>query len=126
MDRVFLAKELKNRKVELNMTNKDVHRISGVSMSTIKRTFSGVHTTMDKVEKIASSMGVELEVKVHTTITSKAMLQRRREVKAKEIVKKILKSSGLELQRPSEKVTRELYNKAIRRLEQSDNSEIWH
>ena len=126
MNRTFLAQELKSRKEELNMTNEDIHRLSGISVATIKRTFSGVHTTMDKVEQIAFSMGVELEVNIHTKLTPVAMRQQHIEAKAKEIVQKILKSSGLELQRPSVKVQKELYNRAVSRLRQSDSKEFWH
>jgi len=125
MLRKIIIKDLIIRKKEMEISNDNISKISGVSIATVKRTFSGHNTSFDSVEKIADSLGYSFEVKTKTKLSTKQMYKRQVEKKAKEMVKKILKTSALEDQSPDNETVKYIMSNAIKAVKQIPKSAVW-
>ena len=125
MLREKIIQDLIVRKKSMDISSDKISKISGVSISTVKRTFSGKNTSLDKVEKIANSLGYTFEIKTRVSCTPKAMYEEQVQKKAKEIVKKILKTSALEDQSPDNETVKIIMSNAIKAVKKIPKSEIW-
>ena len=109
----------------MKISSDNISKISGVSIATVKRTFSGKKTTLESIEKIANSLGYSFEVTIKQNLTPKMMYEEQIKRKADNIVKKILKTSALEDQSPDNETVKIIIANAIKAIKQIPKSEIW-
>ena len=125
MLRERIIQDLITRKKSMEISTDNISKISGVSIATVKRTFSGKKTSLESIEKIATSLGYSFEVAIKPSLTPKMMYEQQLQKKADNIVKKILKTSALEDQSPDNETVQIIMANAIQAIKQIPKSEIW-
>jgi len=125
MLRKRIIQDLITRKKSMEISADNISKISGVSIATVKRTFSGKKTSLESIEKIATSLGYSFEVAIKPSLTPKMMYEQQLQKKADNIVKKILKTSALEDQSPDNETVQIIMANAIQAIKQIPKSEIW-
>jgi transcriptional regulator with XRE-family HTH domain len=125
MLRERIIQDLITRKKSMEISTDNISKISGVSIATVKRTFSGKKTSLESIEKIATSLGYTFEVAIKPSLTPKMMYELQLQKKADNIVKKILKTSALEDQSPDNETVQIIMANAIQAIKQIPKSEIW-
>jgi len=125
MLRERIIQDLITRKKSMEISADNISKISGVSIATVKRTFSGKKTSLESIEKIATSLGYSFEVAIKPSLTPKMMYEQQLQKKADNIVKKILKTSALEDQSPDNETVQIIMANAIQAIKQIPKSEIW-
>ena len=109
----------------MEISTDNISKMSGVSIATVKRTFSGKKTSLESIEKIATSLGYSFEVAIKPSLTPKMMYELQLQKKADNIVKKILKTSALEDQSPDNETVQIIMANTIQAIKQIPKSEIW-
>jgi transcriptional regulator with XRE-family HTH domain len=125
MERLELIKKMKERKTDLGFTFETISNLSNVSKSTIQRALSGENTDYDNLERIANSLGIELEIQIKNVKSKKALLNSRVESLAKSVVDRVVWSSALELQAPSEEAAKQIYKETVERIKKMPEEKIW-
>lgn len=125
MLREIIIQDLITRKKSMEISSDNISKISGVSIATVKRTFSGKKTSLESIEKIANSLGYSFEVAIKPSRTPKMMYEEQIQKKADNIVHKVLKTSGLEDQSPDSETVKIIMDNAIKAIKQIPKSEIW-
>ena len=125
MLREIIIQDLVTRKKSMEISSDNISKISGVSIATVKRTFSGKKTSLESIEKIAHSLGYSFEVAIKPSLTPKMMYEEQIKRKANNIVKKILRTSALEDQSPDNETVQIIMANALKAIKQIPKSEIW-
>jgi hypothetical protein len=125
MLREIIIQDLVTRKKAMEISSGNISKISGVSIATVKRTFSGKKTSLESIEKIAHSLGYSFEVTIKPSLTPKMMYEKQMKRKADSIVKKILRTSALEDQSPNNETVKIIMADALKATKQIPKSEIW-
>jgi len=125
MLREIIIQDLVTRKKAMEISSGNISKISGVSIATVKRTFSGKKTSLESIEKIAHSLGYSFEVTIKPSLTPKMMYEEQMKRKADNIVKKILRTSALEDQSPNNETVKIIMANALKATKQIPKSEIW-
>jgi transcriptional regulator with XRE-family HTH domain len=125
MLRERIIQDLITRKKSMEISSDNISKISGVSIATVKRTFSGKKTSLESIEKIATALGYSFEVAIKPNLTPKMMYELQLQKKADSIVKKILKTSALENQSPNNETVQIIMANTLKAIKQIPKSEIW-
>jgi len=125
MLREIIIQDLVTRKKAMEISSGNISKISGVSIATVKRTFSGKKTSLESIEKIAHSLGYSFEVTIKPSLTPKMMYEEQMKRKADNIVKKILRTSALEDQSPNNETVKIIMANALKATKQIPKSAIW-
>lgn len=125
MLREIIIQDLITRKKSMEISSDNISKISGVSIATVKRTFSGKKTSLESIEKIANSLGYSFEIAIKPSLTPNMMYEECMQRKADGIVKKILKTSALEDQSPDNETVKIIMANALKAIKQIPKSEIW-
>jgi transcriptional regulator with XRE-family HTH domain len=125
MLRERIIQDLVTRKKSMEISSDNISKISGVSIATVKRTFSGKKTSLESIEKIATALGYSFEVAIKPNLTPKMMYELQLQKKADSIVKKILKTSALENQSPNNETVQIIMANTLKAIKQIPKSKIW-
>jgi len=114
---------LRTRQREMQLPYEIIARKSELGIATVKRFFLGGNSSIATVEKIANVL------KCNMTILSKksayALLEEQIEQKAKEVVRRVMKTSALEAQQPNNRAYELMLEKAKNSIRKMSKSQIW-
>ena len=119
-----IAQVLADRRRELGMTLDDVVRRSGISVSTVKRLFTGEHDVgISAVVAIADALGMDLSAR--RRIPSDRMRQKQARKKAERLVSMVQATSAMESQGVGEQSLRLMVQQTAAALLQASRSTLW-
>ena len=126
MNHAIIVESIKCRKDELGLSFNALEGISGVSASTIKRMFKGAHVDFENIEKVASSLGIELEVRVkQQKISRKALYERKVNMLVEKIIARVVGTSALEMQKPDDETIKTIRANALRQIQKLPEARVW-
>jgi|GEM_PF-1270777 len=123
MFKSLILSELKKQKEALSIPYEAIASRSGLGIATVKRAFSGHDISLDSLDKIAVALGCEIAIKPKQS--AKALYQEQIEKKAHEIVNRVIQTSALENQSPSDEAQKKMLIQAKAMIAKMPKSQIW-
>jgi transcriptional regulator with XRE-family HTH domain len=123
MFKLLILSELKKQKEALSIPYEAIASRSGLGIATVKRAFSGHDISLDTLDKIAVALGCEIAIKPKQS--AKALYQEQIEKKAHEIVNRVIQTSTLENQSPSDEAKKKMLTQAKAMIAKMPKSQIW-
>ena len=114
---------LRTRQKNMHIPYEVIANKSGLGIATVKRFFSGGNSSISTVEKIASVLMCDIHITAKQS--GESLLESQIEQKALIIVNRVMKTSALELQKPSSKKYEHLLQKAKESICKMPKSQIW-
>ena len=114
---------LRTRQKNMHIPYEVIANKSGLGIATVKRFFSGGNSSISTVEKIASILMCDIHITAKQS--GESLLESQIEQKALIIVNRVMKTSALELQKPSSKKYEHLLQKAKESIRKMPKSQIW-
>lgn len=123
MFKILILSELKKQKEALSIPYEAIASRSGLGIATVKRAFSGHDISLDSLDKIAVALGCEIAIKPKQS--AKALYQAQIEKKAQEIVSRVIQTSALENQSPSNEAKKKMFTQAKAMISKMPKSKVW-
>jgi transcriptional regulator with XRE-family HTH domain len=123
MFKPLILSELKKQKEALSIPYEAIASRAGVGVATVKRAFSGHDISLDTLDKIAVALGCEIAIKPKQS--PKALYQAQIEKKAQEIVNRVIHTSALENQVPSDEAKKKMLAQAKKMISKMTKSQVW-
>lgn len=123
MFKSLILSELKKQKEALSIPYEAIASRSGLGIATVKRAFSGHDISLDTLDKIAVALGCEITIKPKQS--PKALYQAQIEKKAQEIVNRVIQTSALENQSPSDGAKKKMFIQAKAMISKIPKSKVW-
>lgn len=118
MFKSLILSGLKKQKEALSIATR-----SGLGIASVKRVFSGHDISLDTLDKIAIALGCEIAIKPKQS--AKALYQAQIEKKAYEIVNRVIQTSALENQSPSDEAKKKMLTQAKAMIAKMPKSQVW-
>ena len=124
-------KSLERRRSDLGISFPALSERTGISVTTLKRIFSGTakNPTLHSLQALARVLGVELRINGSMTVVSKRSVAEMREIaaneKAEQLVKLVQGTSALESQSVGPEVVRTMVAQTVRELLAGPNRKLW-
>lgn len=122
MFKSLILSELKKQKEALSIPYKAIASRAGVGLVTVKRAFTGHDISLDTLDKIAVALGCEIAMKPKQS--PKALYQAQIDKKAQEIVNRVIHTSALENQSPSDEANKKMLAQAKKMVSKMPKSQI--
>ena len=123
MFKSLILSELKKQKEALSIPYEAIATRSGLGIATVKRAFSGHDISLDTLDKIAVALGCEIAIKPKQS--AKVLYQAQIEKKAHEIVNRVIQTSALENQSPSDEAKKKMFTQTKAMIAKMPKSRIW-
>jgi transcriptional regulator with XRE-family HTH domain len=123
MFKSLILSELKKQKEALSIPYEAIASRSGLGIATVKRAFTGQDISLDSLDKIAVALGCEIAIKPKQS--AKVLYQAQIEKKANEIVNRVIQTSALENQSPSDEAKKKMLTQAKAMIAKMPKSQIW-
>ena len=123
MFKILILSELKKQKEALSIPYEAIASRSGLGIATVKRAFSGHDISLDSLDKIAVALGCEIAIKPKQS--AKALYQAQIEKRAHEIVNRVIQTSALENQSPSDEAQKKMLIQAKAMIAKMSKSQVW-
>ena len=114
---------LKRRQKSMGIPYEIIAQRAHIGSSTVKRFFTGGNSSFSSIEKIASVL--ECNINISIDKEGDILLEEQIEKKALIAVKRVMKTSALELQNPDNKAYRAMVEKAKKQIRKMPRSHIW-
>jgi len=114
---------LRTRQKSMHIPYKVIANKADLGIATVKRVFSGGNSSMSTVEKIAAVLMCDIQIS--TKQSGASLLESQIELKALHVVRRVMKTSALELQKPNSKAYDEMLRKAKESIRKMPKSQIW-
>jgi len=114
---------LKERQKAMQIPYEVIAQKASLGTATVKRFFTGGNSSIDTVERIASVLGCDINI-VDKDPT-RDLLKEQIEKKALMMVKRVMKTSALEQQKPNSKAYEQMLQKAKLQISKMPRSQIW-
>lgn|SRR3989338_2910 len=123
MFKSLILSELKKQKEALSIPYEAIATRSGLGIATVKRAFSGHDISLDTLDKIAVALGCEIAIKPKQS--AKVLYQAQIEKKAHEIVNRVIQTSALENQSPSDEAKKKMFTQTKVMISKMPKSKVW-
>lgn len=123
MFKLLILSELKKQKEALSIPYEAIASRSGLGIATVKRAFLGHDISLGTLDKIAAALGCEIAIKPKQS--AKALYQAQIEKKAHEIVSRVIQTSALENQLPSDDAQKRILTQAKAMIAKMPKSKVW-
>lgn len=123
MFKLLILTELKKQKEALSIPYEAIASRSGLGIATVKRAFTGHDISLDTLDKIAVALGCEIAIKPKQS--AKELYQAQIEKKAQEIVHRVIQTSALENQSPSDEAKKKMFIEAKAMVAKMPKSQVW-
>lgn len=114
---------LKQRQKSMGIPYEIIAQKAHIGSSTVKRFFTGGNSSFATIEKIASVL--ECNINISIDKEGDILFEEQIERKALIAVKRVMKTSALELQKPDNKAYRAMVEKAKKQIRKMPRSHIW-
>ena len=118
-----IVEALRKQKAALGISYEVIASHSGVGIATVKRAFSGQDISLERLEKIADTIGCQIGIK--TTISPRNLYNAQIEKKAQEIVRRVMQTSALEDQAVDIKAKAKMFAQAKEMISKMPRSQVW-
>ncbi len=110
---------------ELGLTQREIARMTGLSLPTIKRVFSGKHApaSLSTLRKIAATLG--LTIVAQPAVPSEQLREDRARAKAERLIKQLQATSALEGQALSKDELDAMVRKTMHELLAGSSRRLW-
>lgn len=123
MFKALILSELKKQKEALSIPYEAIASRAGLGIATVKRVFSGHDISLDTLDKIV--IALECEITIKPKQPAKALYQAQIEKKAHEIVNRVIQTSALENQSPSDEAKKKMFAQAKVMIAKMLKSKVW-
>lgn len=114
---------LRVRQKNMQIPYEVIAKKAGIGIATVKRFFSGANSSISTVERIASVLSCDISVSPRGTAEN--LLEAQIEKKALLVVRRVMKTSALELQEPNNRAYDRMLQKAKESISNMPKSQIW-
>ncbi len=115
--------KLKQRKEAMGISYEVIAKRSNIGLATVKRVFKGDDVSIGKIEKIIDVL--ELDDDFKPRMSTAQIHKREINRKAEAILARVIHTSSLEAQKPSDKAIKLLYKDTYKAISGLPHSKVW-